>query len=242
MRSARYDPHPPRAAQTATRRVRRRAAERTRTDERRPSRLPRHPTEPVRARRDDRPPPDARTPLSARPHDHEPGGRRRRQPRPATPGPCCVYTLTELDALEAELGDSYGPIVPLTAATGLRPLEATLLERRDVDRAGACAHREGHKNAVDRTGRCRSPAAPRPCPRPAAHEDRHAAPVPGPGRQPDRASTTSAAGNGVRPSRASGIPTPARIYDLRSTVAQQRARRRGDGVRASEGDGHGRPA
>jgi integrase len=46
-----------------------------------------------------------------------------------------VYTLAELAALEAELGATYGPFVPLVAATGVRPLAATLLERRDVDRA-----------------------------------------------------------------------------------------------------------
>ena len=44
-----------------------------------------------------------------------------------TPRPRAVraYTLAELDALEAELGPVYGPIVPLVAATGVRPLEAT---------------------------------------------------------------------------------------------------------------------
>jgi integrase len=46
-----------------------------------------------------------------------------------------AYTLAELDALEAELGPEYGPLVPLVAATGPRPEEAALLERRDVDRA-----------------------------------------------------------------------------------------------------------
>src|SRR5262249_55343659 len=50
--------------------------------------------------------------------------------------PVRSYTLPELRALEAELGDEYGPLVPLIAATGVRPLEATLLERRDVDRPG----------------------------------------------------------------------------------------------------------
>jgi integrase len=46
-----------------------------------------------------------------------------------------VYTGSELDALEAELGPEYGPAVPLVAATGLRPLEWAQLERRDVDKA-----------------------------------------------------------------------------------------------------------
>jgi integrase len=45
-----------------------------------------------------------------------------------------VYTIAELDALEAELGETYGPLAPLGAGTGLRPLELAGLERRDVDR------------------------------------------------------------------------------------------------------------
>jgi integrase len=45
-----------------------------------------------------------------------------------------VYTLAELAALDAELGAEYGPLAPLGAATGLRPLELARLERRDVDR------------------------------------------------------------------------------------------------------------
>src|SRR5262245_28245154 len=45
-----------------------------------------------------------------------------------------VYTLAELDALEAELGEVYGPIVPFVAATGRRPQEWIALDRADVHR------------------------------------------------------------------------------------------------------------
>ena len=45
-----------------------------------------------------------------------------------------VFTLAELDALEAELGEVYGPIVPFVAATGLRPQEWIGLNRADVHR------------------------------------------------------------------------------------------------------------
>jgi integrase len=56
-----------------------------------------------------------------------------------------VYTLPELDALEAELGEVYGPIVPFVAATGLRPQEWIGLGRADVVRARRVVHVHGTK-------------------------------------------------------------------------------------------------
>jgi integrase len=53
------------------------------------------------------------------------------QPPPRTPDP---FTLDEVDAIAAELGPVYGPLVRFAAATGLRPQEWAGLERRDVDR------------------------------------------------------------------------------------------------------------
>lgn len=47
-----------------------------------------------------------------------------------------VLTLTEIDALDVELGKRYGPITPFGAATGLRPSEWASLERRDINRQG----------------------------------------------------------------------------------------------------------
>jgi integrase len=55
------------------------------------------------------------------------------QPPPRTPDP---FTLTEVDAIAAELGPVYGPMVRFAAATGLRPQEWAGLERRDVERDG----------------------------------------------------------------------------------------------------------
>jgi integrase len=46
------------------------------------------------------------------------------------------FTLAEIDRLDAELGDLYGPLVVFAAETGLRTNEWVPLERRDVDRVG----------------------------------------------------------------------------------------------------------
>jgi integrase len=45
------------------------------------------------------------------------------------------FTRDEIDALERELGDAYGPLVVFAAETGLRTNEWVALERRDVDKA-----------------------------------------------------------------------------------------------------------
>ncbi len=85
------------------------------------------------------------------------------------PRPVRVYSVAELDALEAELGPEYGPIVTFAAATGLRPQEWLPLERRDVDRARRLLRVERtsptaeYARAARRAAacaRCRSPAAP----------------------------------------------------------------------------------
>jgi integrase len=136
-------------------------------------------------------------------------------PAPA-PREVRVYTLPELDALEAELGER-GPFVPLIAATGLRPLEAALLERRDVDRAGRVFTVRGTKTAgahrqVPLSGRAQA-ALDR---LPARIDTPLLFPAPGGGplnlnnfRRREWAPAVTAA----------GIPKPARIYDLRSTFA-----------------------
>jgi integrase len=45
-----------------------------------------------------------------------------------------VYTVSELDAIAAELAPAYQPLPAFVAATGLRPEEWSALERRHVDR------------------------------------------------------------------------------------------------------------
>jgi integrase len=47
-----------------------------------------------------------------------------------------AFTPAEVDALEAELGPAFGPLVTFAAETGLRTNEWVALERRDVDRSG----------------------------------------------------------------------------------------------------------
>ncbi len=56
-----------------------------------------------------------------------------RNPEPP-PRSIRTYTLTELDALAAELSQPYRPLPAFAAATGLRPEEWLALERRDADR------------------------------------------------------------------------------------------------------------
>ena len=128
-----------------------------------------------------------------------------------------AYTLAELDALEAELGPDYGPFVPLVAATGLRPLEGTRLERRDIDRARGVLTVRGTKTAGSRrevplTGRALAALDRLP-----ARLDTpllFPAPEGGPLNLDNfrRRMWTPAV-------KASGVERPARIYDLRSTFA-----------------------
>ena len=132
------------------------------------------------------------------------------------PRPVRAYTLAELDALEVELGPEYGPFVPLVAATGLRPLEAALLERRDVDRVRRVLTVRGTKTTGSRrevplTGRALVALGRLP-----AHFGGLLFPAPEGGPLNLNNFRRRAWGPAVK---ASGIATPARIYDLRSTLA-----------------------
>jgi len=53
---------------------------------------------------------------------------RRKEQRP-------FETWAEVEAVAAELGERYGPMILFAAATGLRPAEWVALEKRDIDRA-----------------------------------------------------------------------------------------------------------
>jgi integrase len=133
------------------------------------------------------------------------------------PRPVRAYTLAELDALEAELGDSYGPAVPLAAATGLRPLEWALLERRDIDRARRVLTVRGTKTA----GSHREVPLTR---RALAALDRLPARIDVPLLFPAPEGGPLQLNNfrrrvWVPAVEASGLAKPARIYDLRSTFA-----------------------
>lgn len=128
-----------------------------------------------------------------------------------------AYSIAELNALEAELGPSYGPLAALVAAIGVRPQEAVRLERRDFDKKRRVVTVRGTKT----TGSLREvPLSARAL---AALN-----------RIPARIDTpllfTAPEGDPVNLNNfrkrewlpaveASGIATPARIYDLRSTFA-----------------------
>jgi hypothetical protein len=60
---------------------------------------------------------------------------RNRQPSPRL---VRVYAFAELDAITAEMSAQYQPLPKFASATGLRPEEWQAIERRDVDRRGAC--------------------------------------------------------------------------------------------------------
>jgi integrase len=133
------------------------------------------------------------------------------------PRPVRAYTIAELDALEAELGPEYGPLVPLVAAAGLRPLEAAMLERRDVDKARRLLTVRGTKTTgswreVPLTGR--AVAALDRLPLRFETPLLFLAPDGGPLNLNNfrRRQWTPAV-------EAAGIAKPARIYDLRSTFA-----------------------
>jgi integrase len=136
-----------------------------------------------------------------------------------SPSPRAVraYTLAELDALEAELGATYGPFVPLVAATGVRPLEGARLERRDVDRARRMLTVRGTKT----TGSHREVPLSR---RALDALDRMPARLDTPLLFPAPEGGPLNLNNFRRREwgpaiEASGIAKPARIYDLRSTFA-----------------------
>jgi len=143
------------------------------------------------------------------------------------PRPVRVYTLAELDALEEELGARYGPIVPFAAATGLRPQEWAALERADIDRERRVVSvRRVVSNGEVRAG-AKTAGSVREVPltrRALDALDRV------PPRLDTRVLFANKAGRTInlhnfgrrewRPAvQASGIATPARIYDLRSTFA-----------------------
>jgi integrase len=128
-----------------------------------------------------------------------------------------VYTIAELTALDAELGAAYGPLVPLGAATGLRPQELVNVERRDIDRTGRLLTARGTKTAgshrqVPLTGRAL--AALERIPAQLQTPLLFTAPDGGPIRLDNFRKRVWAPGVA-----ASGIATPARLYDLRSTFA-----------------------
>jgi integrase len=149
-----------------------------------------------------------------------------RNPMPP-PRPVRVYTPAELDAIAAELSPEHAPLVPFASATGLRPEEWQALERRDIDRAAAVVNvrrtvSSGEVVELGKTTRSRRQA-------PLSRRALDALEL-----LPPRLDTPylfAARRGGIfdlhnfrrrawNPAiEASGVRTPARIYDLRSTFA-----------------------
>lgn len=149
---------------------------------------------------------------------------RNRQPAPR---PVRAYSPEELAAIAAELSPAYRPLPFFAAATGLRPEEWVALERRDVDRGAAvltvaCTVSGGEVVELGKTTRSRRQVPLSACALEALDE------------LPPRLDTSllfPAKRGGLlnldnwrrrewaHAIEASGVRTPARIYDLRSTFA-----------------------
>jgi integrase len=149
-----------------------------------------------------------------------------RNPEPP-PRSIRAYTLAELDALAAELSQPYEPLPAFAAATGLRPEEWAALERRDLDRkAGIVAvSRTVSDGVVVELGKTSKSRRQVPLSRRAsAALDALPPRLDTPLLFPAPAGGLLDLDNFRRREwavavKASGVATPARIYDLRSTFA-----------------------
>jgi integrase len=149
---------------------------------------------------------------------------RNRQPSPRT---VRVYSRDELDALELELPPMYAPLPMFAAATGLRPEEWQALERRDIDRRTRAVNvlRTVSDGEIVELGK--TSGARRQVPlslRALDALDRLPARLDTPLIFPAPAGGLLNLDNWRRRTwgpavEAGAIPTPARIYDLRSTFA-----------------------
>jgi integrase len=138
-----------------------------------------------------------------------------------------AFTYSEVDAIGAELSDTYRTLPSFAAATGLRPEEWQALERRDVDRRqGVLTVRRtvSSGEVVDLAKTARSRRQVPLSPRALAALDAVPARLHTPLLFPAPAGGLLNLDNFRRrewapPVEASGVATPARIYDLRSTFA-----------------------
>lgn len=154
---------------------------------------------------------------------------RSRRARPTSGARGCpsgAFTLAEVDAI-AELSPAYRPLPAFAAATGLRPEEWTAIERRDVDRpAGVAAVRRTVSDGVAvELGKTTASRRQVPLSRRAlAALDELPPRLDTPLLFPAPAGGLLNLDNFRRREwapavEASGVATPARIYDLRSTFA-----------------------
>jgi integrase len=147
--------------------------------------------------------------------------------RQPAPRPIRAYTFAEVNALAVELSPTYRALPAFAAATGLRPEEWAALERRDVDRSAGIVNvrrtvSNGELVELGKTSASRRqvPLTPRAI---AALDERPArldTPLVFPAPAGGLLNLDNFRRREWRPAvRASGVVTPARLYDLRSTFA-----------------------
>jgi integrase len=149
-----------------------------------------------------------------------------RNPKPP-PRTIRAFTRAELDAIALELVPAYAPLPTFAAATGLRPEEWQALERRDVDRrAGIVTVRRtvssGAVVDLAKTARSRRqvPLSRRALAALDAIPPRLDTPLVFPAHRGGVLNIDNWRRRVWAPAiEASGVPRPARIYDLRSTFA-----------------------
>ena len=149
-----------------------------------------------------------------------------RNPKPPV-RPVRAFTRAELDAISLELSAIYRPLPAFASATGLRPEEWAALERRDVDKRAGVLHvrrsvSSGEVVELAKTERSRRqvPLTPRAL----SALDELAPRLDTPRLWPAPAGGLMNLDNFRRREwapaiEASGVATPARIYDMRSTYA-----------------------
>lgn len=150
------------------------------------------------------------------------GRNRQRSPRPVR-----TFTRAEIDALAAELSARYRPLPAFAAATGLRPEEWQALERRDIDRGERILNVLRTVSAGEVVELGKTSGARRQVPlsrRALAALDELPPRLDTPLLFPAPAGGLLCLNNWRRREwapavDASGVPRPARIYDLRSTFA-----------------------
>jgi integrase len=149
---------------------------------------------------------------------------RNRQPSPRG---VRAFTRAELDAIAAELSPANMPIPAFVAATGLRPEEWQALERRDVDRTARVLNvrrtvSSGEVVDLGKTGASRRqvPLSGRALAALDALPPRLDTPLVFPADKAGVLNLDNFRRRVWAPAiEAAAIPTPARIYDLRSTFA-----------------------
>jgi integrase len=149
---------------------------------------------------------------------------RNRQPAPR---PVRAFTATEIEAIAVELSPMYKPLPDFASATGLRPEEWQALERRDIDRKARIANvlRTASGGEVSELAKTKGARRQVPLSRRAvdaldALPPRLDTPLLFPAPRGGLMNLDHFRARQWAPAiEASGVPTPARIYDLRSTFA-----------------------